>query len=388
MSERYACMIAYANYFNDARIKNYVDALLKAGYDVDVFALGESGPAVPGLRVVSLMSKVASTRALPYLVSQLAFFVRALLAVTRSRRYELIHVHNMPDFIVFCAIFAKLRGARIILDIHDTMPEAYATKFDVDLGHPLIRILRFEERLSAALADLVITTNELHRNALIGHGIPARKIELIMNVGNPAIFQPRSHRSQSGPCLVLGYHGTVAERLGLDLVVEAVRRALPTCAGLRFVVLGDGEFMPALRAQVTAAGLEDVVALRGWIRLEDLQRALEEVDVGVVGNRRRTELRQNWMLPVKMLEYAVMEIPTIAPRLRVINHYFDERSALLYEPDDVADLARVIQAVYDDRGLLDRLRAGLREFNARYNWPGMEARYLELAAGAQRPVGG
>jgi glycosyltransferase involved in cell wall biosynthesis len=381
-------MLAYANYFNDARIKNYVDALLKSGYEVDVFALGEGAPAQRGLRVFSLMDKVASRRALPYLISQLAFFLRALVAVTRSRPYDLVHVHNMPDFIVYCAVFAKLRGAHIMLDIHDTMPEAYATKFDLDLSHPLIKVLRFEERLSAMFADVVITTNELHRTALIGHGIPAHKIELIMNVGNPAIFQPRTQRPHARTSLVLGYHGTVAERLGLDLIVEAVRRALPACPGLRFVVLGDGEFMPELRAQVSAAGLEDVVALRGWLPVEDLPRALDEVDVGVVGNRRRTELRQNWMLPVKMLEYAAMEIPTIAPRLRVINYYFDEQSALLYEPDDVADLARVIQAVYDDRGLLDRLRAGLREFNARYNWPGMEARYLGLAAGSRRLLRG
>jgi glycosyltransferase involved in cell wall biosynthesis len=229
-------------------------------------------------------------------------------------------------------------------------------------------------------ADLVLTTNDLHRAALIEHGIPARKIDLIMNVGNPAFFRPRPRARGEATGLVLGYHGTVAERLGLDLVVEAVRRALPTCPELRFVVVGDGEFMPALRQQVARSGLDEVVDLRGWVAVEDLPRALDAVDVGVVGNRRQTELRQNWMLPVKMLEYAAMEIPTIAPRLRVIQHYFDQTSALLYEPDNVDDLARVIRAIYDDRACLENLRAGLRAFNARYNWPAMEARYLALVS--------
>jgi glycosyltransferase involved in cell wall biosynthesis len=84
------------------------------------------------------------------------------------------------------------------------------------------------------------------------------------------------------------------------------------------------------------------------------------------------------MLPVKMLEYAAMEIPTIAPRLRVIQHYFDDDSALLYEPDDADDLARCIIAAYLDRGVLDHLRTGLSRFNAKYNWPSMERDYLHM----------
>jgi len=73
-------------------------------------------------------------------------------------------------------------------------------------------------------------------------------------------------------------------------------------------------------------------------------------------------------------------IQDIAPRLRVIQHYFDDSSALLYEPDDVDDLVRVIRAVYADPACLDNMRAGLRAFNARYNWPVMEARYLALVS--------
>jgi glycosyltransferase involved in cell wall biosynthesis len=377
---RAACMVAYANYFNDARIKNYVDALLKVGYEVDVLALGQSESPRPGLRLISLMSKVASNRALAYVISQSWFFLLALFrlgTLSAVRRYRFVHVHNMPNFIVFSAIFPKILGARVVLDVHDTMPEAYATKFDLDLNHPLVRFLRGEERLSAAFADLVITTNDLHRQALIGHGLPAPKIATIMNLGNPAIFRPcRSSRARPG--LVLGYHGTVAERLGIDLIIHALHRARPRCPGLRFLLLGDGEFMPTVRRLVADYALEDSVTLRGWVPVERLPAELAEVDVGVVANRHATEVRHNWMLPVKMLEYAAMEIPTIAPRLRVISHYFDDNSALLYTPDSPADLARAIEQAYTQPERLARIRQGLRDFNARYSWPSMERRYLEL----------
>ena len=43
MMKRSVCIIAYANYYTDARIKNYVEALVKSGYAVDIFALGRLG---------------------------------------------------------------------------------------------------------------------------------------------------------------------------------------------------------------------------------------------------------------------------------------------------------------------------------------------------------
>ncbi len=378
-----ACIIAYANYFTDARIKNYVQALLKKGYEVDVFALGQPETCPPGLRVVYLTRKVESRRAMPYLLGQIWFLAWSMYQAGRSsiaRHYRIVHVHNMPDFIVFCALIPKILGAKVILDVHDTMPEAYATKFDLPLTHPLIRMIRIEERFSAAFSDHVITTNDLHRQALIEHGIPPEKISIIMNVGNEVIFHPRPHSNPSQG-LTLGYHGTIAARLGLDLILDAIRLAQPFCPHLRFLLIGDGEFMPTVRKLIHDNELVDIVQVIGWVSVETLPGLLSAVDVGIIGNRRHTEERRNWMLPVKMLEYAVMEIPTIAPRLRVIEHYFNDTNSILYEPDSIEALARSILNIYEHPEQLSRLKQGLRDFNARYNWPNMERSYLQIIEG-------
>ena len=388
MNKPAACMIAYANYYTDARIKNYVEALLGQGYAVDVFALGrESDAARPGLRVLPVMEKYWGDSPLRYAAAQLWFALRVAMLVTwhfLRRRYRLVHVHNMPDFLVFSAALARLGGARVILDVHDTMPEAYATKFDLPLRHPLIALLRWEERLSARFADQVITTNDLHKEVLCLHGIEADKIEVILNVGNERLFQPVGARSTESPDrLTLVYHGTIAERLGIDLILQAVRIAAEDCPGLRLLLIGEGDFLPTVKTLVREWGLSDRVECRGFVPVEQLPAYLAAADVGVVGNRGYTEARQNYMLPVKMLEYAAMEIPTIAPRLRVIRHYFDEQSAFFYQPDDAADMARRIVEVHRHRELVAGVRRHLRLFNQRHNWPAMERRYLELVASRQ-----
>ncbi len=119
----------------------------------------------------------------------------------------------------------------------------------------------------------------------------------------------------------------------------------------------------------------------GFVPVEDLPLYLKDVDLGVIGNRGYTEVRRNYMLPVKMLEYAAMEIPTVAPRLRVIQEYFDETNAIFYAPDDVEDMARRIVEVYRHSEILETIRQGLRAFNRRYNWASMEGRYREILDG-------
>ena len=313
-----------------------------------------------------------------------------LVAVGQVRHhYRFVHVHNMPDFLVFTALVPKLFGVRIILDIEDTMPEAYATKFGLPLTHPLVRLICLQELISGKFADLLITTHELHKEALIAHGHPSDKIGIIMNVGDEKIFSrlaPRDPAADSRT-LTLAYHGTIAHRLGIDLILRALADARRDCPGLRLLLLGDGEYLPTVKRLIVELDLEGVVTLGGWVPVEHLPGRLAVADVGVVGNRGYTELLRNWMLPVKMLEYAAMEIPTIAPRLRAIAHYFDEGAALLYQPDDVADLARCMRAAYDSRARLATLREGLQRFNLRFNWTVMERRYFDMIAAMELPHG-
>jgi glycosyltransferase involved in cell wall biosynthesis len=345
-----------------------------------VFSVGEPAESRPGLRVFRLMSRVFSDRALPSIVSQLRFLILAFLFVSVAffrRRYLLVHVHNTPDFLVFAALIPRLFGAPVVLDIHDTTPESYATKFDLPLTNPLIGLIRLEERLSAAVADRVITTHDLHRDTLIEHGIAAQKIGIIMNVADESIFSPRS-RCEQEDGLTLIYHGTVARRLGLDLILEAIHRARQWCPCVRFILIGHGEDMPRIKEIIRHHDMKNVDIIDRRVTVEKLPDYISRSDVGIVGNRLQTEFRKNWMLPVKMLEYAAMEIPTIAPRLRVIERYFDEDSAMLYEPDNVEDLARCIREAYENPERLLRIQQGLRDFNARYNWRDMERRYLGL----------
>src|SRR4029079_10207906 len=99
------------------------------------------------------------------------FLVGALLGWRcLSRRYHLVHVHNMPDFLVFSSLIPKLFGARVLLDLHDPMPELCETIFGVASDHRMVRWLKILERWSLAYADLAVTPNTAFRDVFVSRG--------------------------------------------------------------------------------------------------------------------------------------------------------------------------------------------------------------------------
>lgn len=373
-------MVAYANYYTDARIKNYVDALLDAGAHVDVLALGRGSSATGPLFVCSLGAKYWGKSVAGYVLSQALFMVRAfwcLLTRSLKGRYAVIHVHNMPNILALVGLPFKVVGTKVILDVHDTMPEAYATKFGLTREGLAMKMLLAEELLSAACAESVLTTNSMHKEVLAAHGIRPEKIGLIYNVGNPKIFRPIQHTA-NGQELWLGYHGTIARRLGVFLIIDALGRVQEECPGVRFLCIGEGDDLDELKSRAAQQSVAHMVEFRPFTEVENLPAELSKVELGVIGNTKETETKRNYMLPVKMLEYAAMEIPTIAPRLKIIERYFPDDAAFFYEPDSLAGLAATIRDVYRKREQITTKKEGLRRFNRQYNWTVMADRYVSL----------
>ena len=116
----------------------YAEALAQRGDTVEVIALSRGDrtgkEVINGVNVFRVQSRDRREKSkFGYLFRIMSFFFRAMWLVTKRHRqqpYDLIHIHSVPDFLVFLAWIPKLQGAKMVLDIHDVMPEFYASKFD------------------------------------------------------------------------------------------------------------------------------------------------------------------------------------------------------------------------------------------------------------------
>ena len=220
-------------------------------------------------------------------------------------------------------LIPKLFGARVVLNLHDMMPELYMSKFGISEKHPLIRFLAFQEQLSIRLADRAICgARSASRCALPARHAAVRRSLCCPTFPIRGCFATKAPAAPADGTFRIVYHGTIARRLGLDLAVSAFAKAAPSCPDARLEIFGDGDAGDELEAQIQASGVADKIAFsRKMFRVEDISAMIQGASVGIICNRR--DLATEYMLPVKLLEYVQLGIPAIAPRLMTIEYYFD-----------------------------------------------------------------
>jgi glycosyltransferase involved in cell wall biosynthesis len=290
------------------------------------------------------------------------------MALVFKNEVDVVHVHNLPDFLVFAGLVPRLTGRKVVLDIHDSMPETFATKFSAN--GLMYRALCLEERVSALVANKVICVNEPQRDTLVARGLPAAKTFISLNVPDPRIFGASASddpSEASDAAFHLVYHGTMAERLGVDLVIRAVALVWQQNPHIRLHLWGHGDDLASFQSLTRELGIEAVVEFnpKGY-PLEALPARLRTMHLGVVGNRR--SVAGDLMLPVKLLEYVALGIPAVVPRLRTIQYYFADDMVFYYEPEDVESLAECLQRLQCQPQLRRERAERARTFLDKYGW--------------------
>jgi glycosyltransferase involved in cell wall biosynthesis len=382
-------MIAYTEYAIDARVRREAETLAAHGFRV-LCLTNRNGQAprnflLNGVEVDERGApKYQGKSAVAYLGSYVRFLATASAVCLRLKRLghlDVIHAHNMPDFLVFAGLVPRARGSKVVLDVHDSIPETFASKFSG--GQLVWRSLCVEERFSALVAHRVVCVNHPQRDTLVARGIPAEKTFVSMNVPDPRIFgsRPADRLPRCDGTFNLVYHGTMAKRLGVDLLIQAVERLRGRIPGLRLHLWGPGDDVRQFQSLAEALGLGDQVRfLPGGYPLVELPARLGTMDIGVVGNRRN--VAGELMLPVKLLEYVALGIPAVVPRLRTISHYFADDMVAYYEPDDVGSMAEAIYRLYSEpdvrREQVRRADAFLETYGWERQGPELVSLYRQL----------
>ena len=374
-------MIAYSTYVCDGRVKRHAEALVARGDTVDVICLDPGQPLEPsGVNVLAVHTpRYRGGSRSRYLLSYLSFFSAAVWIATRlsaTRPYDLVIVCSIPDAAVLCALPLRCFGSKILLDIHDTMPELYQEKFGGRRGALGARLLMFEERASAWFADRVFAVHEPHARRLRSSGISPHKIDVVLNSPDPRLFPPHKNDRANGVSapFTLITHGTIGRRLGLGTLIEAVYVLRDRLPGVRLRVLGIGDHLHEARAHAARLGLIDRVSFEDRVPIECLSSVLEQASVGLVPND--ASCATNLMLPAKLLEYATLGIPIIAARLRTIEHYFGDDAVRYFEPGDPASLAEAIEDLHSHPERRHTLANRASEVAANLSWPRQRQQYF------------
>jgi glycosyltransferase involved in cell wall biosynthesis len=376
--------LAYTFYENDNRVRRYAEAL-SPGNDVEVLALRRKGQATTdylgGVKVSRIQRRaVTESRPVAYLLKLLAFFLRSMFTISvRHVRhpYDIVHVHNVPDFLVFAALVPRLMGARLILDIHDILPELYADKFDVSRTSLAFRALLLVERLSCRFADHVVVANALWHKRLITRAVVEGKCTTILNYPDLRIFRPlpAGQKRRDGRFLML-YPGTLNHHQGLDIAIKAFALVKDRMPGAELHIYGEGPARPELVKLAVGSSVRDSVRIMDRLPLEEIAQIMASADVGVVP--KRADGFGNEAFSTKTLEFMACGVPVVVSKTMVDAHYFDSTVVRFFVPGSEADLAAALLDVYDNRLQHDPWINSARQFALRNSWQERVGDYTKL----------
>jgi glycosyltransferase involved in cell wall biosynthesis len=371
-------VVLFSFYPNDPRPRRALEAMAREGMLVDLICLrGEGSPVreVQGnVEVLRIPLKRHRGGMLVYLYQYAAFiFLSSVILAWRSliRGYDLVHVHNMPDVLVISALVPKMLGAKVILDLHDPMAELMMTIFKLEKESWSVRLLRRIEKWSIARANVVVTVSVTFKRVFSGRSCAPEKVEVVMNSPDSDIFPLRAPTTPvyaSPKPFVIMYHGSLVERNGLDLAVEALASVRETLPHAELRIYGESTpFLDRVMDMATSMGLQEAVHYLGPRRLEDLVAEIESCDVGVIPNHRNSFTDIN--TPTRIFEYLALGKPAIAPRTSGIQDYFDGESLIFFESGDAQDMARRIAYVFSHPAEVTEIVRQGQEVFREHSWP-------------------
>jgi len=385
-------MLTHSFYESDTRILQYTGALTRRGDSVDVISLRRQGTprfeVLDGVRVFRLQTRNVNEKGrFGYLWRILRFMAVSAVFLGRrplSERYDVLHVHSVPDFLVFAAIVPKLFGARIVLDIHDILPEFYASKFQLAQDSLSFKLLLLCERLSAAFADRVIVANELWRDRLVSRSTRQEKCIAIRNYPDPRIFFPRIKPADSGRFLIL-YPGTLNCHQGLDVALRAFARIADLIPEAEFHIYGEGPALESLLALRHSLGLDGRVRIRGFLSVKEIAVRMADADLAVVPKRASSSFG-NEAASTKIMEFMALGVPVVVSRTKIDSLYHDDSMVHFVRPDDEADLAEAILFLRNHPRRRAELVRNAFGYLRQHNWERKKLEYLSLVDALASPA--
>jgi glycosyltransferase involved in cell wall biosynthesis len=366
----------------DFRVRREAHALRDHGYDVSVICPREGAELwherVDGVEVYRFPNPPGGNGLAGYAMEfGLATLAMLLLSIWVALRHgvDVVHAANPPDTLFAIGAIFKLFGKRYVFDHHDLAPEVYLSRFDQPRRNAIYRCLRWMERCSFAVADVVISTNESYRSRAIAFGkMPADKVFVVRN-GPPLSYTPLAPPAglaERAPHLI-GYIGTIGPQDGLDRWLRAIHHMVFELERRDFlaVIIGDGDAMPAVRALARELQIESHVLFTG--RLAETQARSHLSATALCVQPDPSGPLNDVSTMNKLMEYMALGKATVAFDLHETR--VSGGKAVVYVPnDDVAGFAREVCHLLDDpqrreqMGLVgrERIHSALAwEFSAR-----------------------
>jgi glycosyltransferase involved in cell wall biosynthesis len=356
-------------------ITYFVKGLIEAGYDMQLITAGD--PSLPaedtyhGARLKRVISQETN-----FLRRAMSFSEAVTGHLADGHGYTVAHFRSIWSG--YPLVQAKEQhGYRTLFEVNGLPSIELKYHYPALKGAPVLNKIKHQEVATLHLADHIICPSRVTREYITSLGIPPERVTVIPNGVDTARFSPCTAPLDKVPLLL--YIGTLAGWQGLDTLLEAMPLVLAEYpARLRIVGKGRKEQRKALQKRIRKMGLAGWVSLEGSVSHNTIPQMINQAHLGLAPLSFNDRNVTQGCCPIKVLEYLACGKPLVAANLPVVRELVcDGQEALLFTPDDPADLARCILALLNDPPLAERLaEAGCQRVRREFTWEIAQERLL------------
>ena len=345
-------MISRSQMPSDARVMNEAKVLVKAGFQVDIFAVKRqsliiSKESVDGVKIFRHFVKTAPTKA-KKIVENFKFLAAIVFFCFKNlRSYQIVHLHNPPDFLILTALPLKFFGAKIIFDVHDLSPELYFSKYGT--GDIFYQLLILFEKLAIKLATAIIVTNHSYQRILQKRvNLGAKKFTIVRN-GPTAeeeqlFYNPKRKQLEQNPIIFVG---AINNQDNLETVVDLAEILSKKRSDFIFWIVGSGDDFLRVKELTKKKGVTKYIKFFG--RIDDRRTLARLLRVAYLGIEPAKPSPLNDVSTfIKIMEYMVAGLPTVGYNLKESAITLG-RANYLAKPDDLTDLLSRTEKLLDSR---------------------------------------
>jgi len=381
------CHLVYEEFPRDPRVRRYMNALNESGIScVVICSKRKRDPYFEnwnGNRVYRIpVAKKRSSFILTFFEYSFFTWISSflLLYLGIKYRFKIIHVHTLPDFLIFAAIWNKLFGTKLILDLHEIFPELYMARTGAKDSSFKIKLLKLSESLSIKLANDVLTIHDNAKDIFLGRNKNLeKKLHVVMNTVDPDEFPEPRHETQGEFPII--YNGTIVKLLNLTIIVESLatqKRSMPPADFNKLIyrLYGDGPALEEILNLAKKLGIEDKVQYMGYLQPEDMRK--EFLKTGVLILPPLKNIYSDLFYTIKLIEAIYLKIPVIATRLNTYMRYYREESIFYFDSGNTDELTERIKEVFYNKELVKQKTENARADYDKISRDIMKTRYINV----------
>jgi glycosyltransferase involved in cell wall biosynthesis len=351
-------MVVYSYYPMDQRVRREAEILKEHGALVHVICLRNENEGKydihNGISIYRVPQKIRRRKGyVEYFSRYLMFLFLSTALLTGlfiKYRYKVVHTHSLPDYEVFSAVIPKIFGAKIILDLHELMPEVFATKFEVSMDSKKVHAAKILEKISVDFADLTISTSDIRKKKLINR-TKKKEIAVIMNLPKKDIFKSKDmtefiRRKNLEDSFIVSYIGGLNPEREIDVVIKAIKYIEDKIPKIVFIFCGTGEreYVDSLLKLIRELNLQKKVLFLGYVPQEEVLSYVAISNVSLCPYKFHPNL--DGISSTKVFEYLLIPKPVIVTNFPVLIKEY-EGMVLFYKSGDHTSLGDKIFEVYE-----------------------------------------